>query len=610
MGFNQFETIGTDTQLNPDLGGDGAGGGGGYFPTPTPTPPTYSNCTGENVILLAGQTCCPGLTPITDTFTGATVCRNLSGTPTPTPTPVNTCVGEGGALLPGATCCIGLFPTDASDIYPGLIVCKSATPPPTTSTCTPDGQSCRSNSDCCSKECVAQPFADFNVFGGICKIRFCSDGNPPLAKGTTVSSKCSTTSCKRIVTYNDGNCGTYTEEINDTLCCCDAKDTIKSSQCSTSCKKTVTYNDGNCKTYTKEENDIKCCQACPAKGTLVQCVDQQGTAKIYTGERNTTTFECITQTVTNDTRCKDTYTITLEADPSNGGTVSGTSPLTTTPSTTVVSRLGEVVSFSASPKTGYKFSGWYLNGTLWSNNASARVLVAQEYTFVAKFTQESPQTCTDPNATNFNGPAPCVYPSTTCNDPNATNFGGSLPCVYPPATCTDPSATNFGGSAPCTYPSATCTDPKATNFGGPTPCTYPPPPPPQWRSCITGEMEDGTPPSSYISALYSGAGNGICWEPAGEVGFEPSLQEALTFTYQRGSSELPQPKAIKVVNPSYAITYSITMETNSNIIIEPKTFRLAPRESKQFTVNVTPELLAQLGDGTSTLDLNITIEQG
>ena len=46
----------------------------------------------------------------------------------------------------------------------------------------------------------------------------------------------------------------------------------------------------------------------------------------------------------------------------------------------------------------------------------------------------------------------CSTPPETCQDPNATNFGGPLPCTYPPGVCQDPNATNFGGPLPCTYP--------------------------------------------------------------------------------------------------------------------------------------------------------------
>lgn len=152
--------------------------------------------------------------------------------------------------------------------------------------------------------------------------------------------------------------------------------------------------------------------------------------------------------------------------------------------------------------------------------------------------------------------------------------------------------------------------PSVTPVASTIPVPTPTPSPVRWRSCVDGQLRDGTPPTAYRSANYQGAGGGICWEPSGDVGFEPDLGKALTFMYQRGSKELPQPQTIIAVNPSYAITYNVTLETNPSVTIQPRAFRLAPRGSQTFTVNVTPELLSQLGDGTSTLDLNIIIEQG
>lgn len=81
--------------------------------------------------------------------------------------------------------------------------------------------------------------------------------------------------------------------------------------------------------------------------------------------------------------------------------------------------------------------------------------------------------CTDPLASNFNGPLPCTYPPTVCTDPLATNFNGPLPCTYPPTTCTDPLASNFNGPLPCVYPSTidpgliADVPPSETNLGTP-----------------------------------------------------------------------------------------------------------------------------------------------
>lgn len=189
----------------------------------------------------------------------------------------------------------------------------------------------------------------------------------------------------------------------------------------------------------------------------------------------------------------------------------------------------------------------------------------------------------------------------------------------PPPTSPVPSPTPvIEGTPPPTPSEQRYPDPSVTSTPVPsiTPSTSvlitptPTPTPIRWRSCVDGVLRDGTPPSAYRAATYQGAGGGVCWEPAGNVGFEPDLSQALTFLYQRGTKQYPQPRTITAVNPSYAIPYSIKLQSNPNVIIEPSVFRLGPRESRKFTVNVTPELLAQLGDGTSTLDLNIEIEQG
>jgi hypothetical protein len=108
---------------------------------------------------------------------------------------------------------------------------------------------------------------------------------------------------------------------------------------------------------------------------------------------------------------------------------------------------------------------------------------------------------------------------------------------------------------------------------------------------------------------YNGAGGGTCWQPTTQVGFSPTLSEALLFTYQRGSSDLPQPKTITATNPSYGTAYRITITTNTDIIVQPSSFTVTPRSSQQFVVNVTPTLLDKLGDGTSTIEMSVDITE-
>ena len=130
-----------------------------------------------------------------------------------------------------------------------------------------------------------------------------------------------------------------------------------------------------------------------------------------------------------------------------------------------------------------------------------------------------------------------------------------------------------------------------------------------YRDCISGVLNEGLAPQGYREVIYAGAGGGTCWEPSTVVGFKPNLSDALTFTYQRGGSNLPQPKSITVSNPSYGISYKITMKTNPDIIVQPSSLIINPRSSEQFFVNVTPTLLDKLGDGTSTIEMSVEITE-
>lgn len=129
-----------------------------------------------------------------------------------------------------------------------------------------------------------------------------------------------------------------------------------------------------------------------------------------------------------------------------------------------------------------------------------------------------------------------------------------------------------------------------------------------WRSC-DGEVHQGNPPAGYVSATYPGAGNGICWEPSSIVGFEPDLNTALLFQYQRDSGNLPNPVTITARNPAQAVNYRVTLSTNEEIEVTPKIFDLPAKGTKQFTVKVTKPLLDKLADGTSDIALNIDIQQ-
>jgi hypothetical protein len=139
-----------------------------------------------------------------------------------------------------------------------------------------------------------------------------------------------------------------------------------------------------------------------------------------------------------------------------------------------------------------------------------------------------------------------------------------------------------------------------------------------WKNCVSEELIEGTPPSNFQSTEFLGAGGGICWEPVVDLGFEPSLTEALRYTYQRGSSNIPSGKDIKVTNSSYGSAYKVTITTNPTVGLAKRnsagskgtlSFTIAPRSSEIFTVTITQELLQTLQDGLSSLSMAVEYQQ-
>lgn len=209
----------------------------------------------------------------------------------------------------------------------------------------------------------------------------------------------------------------------------------------------------------------------------------------------------------------------------------------------------------------------------------------------------TPAPSTTPGITVTPSPSVTPAPSRTPS-PSVTPAASQLPLIPPSPT---PSPVPPPPSAIPPSPSAT-----------PVPSRTPAPSPPPiitWRNCTDGLVKQGTAPAGYREVPFSGAGGGTCWEPAGTVGFAPALNEVLTFVYQRGSSEYPQPKTVVATNPSYGITYRITLQSNPNVLILPNSFIIPPRRDVNFIVNVTPTLLQELGDGTSTLRMSVTVEE-
>jgi hypothetical protein len=106
-----------------------------------------------------------------------------------------------------------------------------------------------------------------------------------------------------------------------------------------------------------------------------------------------------------------------------------------------------------------------------------------------------------------------------------------------------------------------------------------------------------------------GVEGGICWEPTTVVSFEPDLNTALNFIYNRGTTNYPAPQVITAFNPSYVSTFLVTFQTNPEIIITPSTLTLSPRSSTTFAVGIRSELYDKLGDGDSRIKLNVDITE-
>lgn len=149
----------------------------------------------------------------------------------------------------------------------------------------------------------------------------------------------------------------------------------------------------------------------------------------------------------------------------------------------------------------------------------------------------------------------------------------------------------------------------------PAPVTPPAPPPvapPTWRSCIDGNLREGTPPNDFIQVPFPAGGT--CWEPRFDIGFEPSL-DSLRFNWRRGSKTYPDIKSFKVINPSNVLTFEIKLTTNPDVILTVNgkettrggfaAFSLGPKSQQTVGVKVSDVLLQKLADGTSTLEMNI-----
>jgi uncharacterized repeat protein (TIGR02543 family) len=283
-----------------------------------------------------------------------------------------------------------------------------------------------------------------------------------------------------------------------------------------------------------------------------------------------------------------------------------------------VSRIGERVDFQATANSGYTFTGWYLNGLLWSTNYSPAILSDKNNTYEARFAANPTQ---DVCKCYFVAPTaqgqsfeviyrPCSAGSVRTSQTFAsfTNIcSADIPQSGRNAQVPQNLNTDCSNGQTCGAPSPTPTPTPILEFVGPTPT------PtleiiPKWRDCISEELFSGVP-TNRREVIYTGPGGGTCWEPLAQVTFNPNLNTELTFQYQRGSAQYPMSQVITATNASTRLVYEIQITTNTDIAVTPNKFIIAPRSNVQFTVQTTANLLNQLGDGTSRLQMSVGIRE-
>jgi hypothetical protein len=137
----------------------------------------------------------------------------------------------------------------------------------------------------------------------------------------------------------------------------------------------------------------------------------------------------------------------------------------------------------------------------------------------------------------------------------------------------------------------------------------PTPSPVQWRNCVDGQLYTGYPPSDYRAGPFEGVSGGICWEPVSEIGITPSL-EKIRFIHKRGSGETPASNRFVAQNPSYILSYKVTLETNADyFVVTPAEFLVNPRQSVEFQISINDTRMEEFGDGVTVFNLDVTIEE-
>jgi hypothetical protein len=211
--------------------------------------------------------------------------------------------------------------------------------------------------------------------------------------------------------------------------------------------------------------------------------------------------------------------------------------------------------------------------------------------------------------------APPIAPPPPTPTPSISKTPQITPTTTPsitPQPTTTPQLTRTPQASPQPEASVTPTrslTPAASNTPAPskTPQPTPSSTPLYWRSCIDGNVREGTAPDGYVEVVF--AKGGTCWEPSTVVGFEPALNEVLRYQWRRGSVVYPEARTFKVTNPSYAINYEVKIITNPDITVTPDVFLLSPRANKDVTVKVTTTLLEKLGDGVSNIEFSVEIRE-
>lgn len=127
---------------------------------------------------------------------------------------------------------------------------------------------------------------------------------------------------------------------------------------------------------------------------------------------------------------------------------------------------------------------------------------------------------------------------------------------------------------------------------------------------MSGTLKQGVPPAAFVARAFPGTGGGVCWEPDGTIGFNPSINN-IRFSYARASSQFPSPFEFEVSNPSSVISYKITFSTNSEFFtVTPREITIGPRETnKRIQLTVRRDNIDRFGDGLTRFSLVTRIEE-